>query len=89
MSYDIDFTTEGSEALAALERIEQKQVRRKFHRIAHNEFRHPREWDYRQMEGYADGRFCLSDSLRAFADIDETAGVIRIHHVGRRENLYV
>jgi len=88
MRYDIIYTADGSEALDTLEPTEQHQVQNKLDKIAYCEFRDPRDWDYRQMEGCADGRFSVGGGLRVFADIDDAAGVIRIHYVGRRENLY-
>lgn len=88
MPYDIVFTAAGSEALDQLEPTEQHRVRQKLDQIANSEFREPWEWDFCQMEGCADGRFSIGDRLRAFVDIDIGAGLIRIHYVGRRENLY-
>lgn len=88
MPYDIVFMADGSEALDRLEPTEQLRVRKKLDRIADSEFREPWEWDFCQMDGCADGRFSIGDRLRVFADIDIGAGLIRIHHVGRRENLY-
>lgn len=57
-------------------------------RIATSRFRHPTEWDFKRMPGQSDGRFRLADGLRAFVDVDEQAEVIRVHYIGRRENLY-
>jgi hypothetical protein len=39
-----------------------------------SEFRHPSEWGFEQPSGLADGRFRIGNSLRGFADIDETDG---------------
>jgi mRNA-degrading endonuclease RelE of RelBE toxin-antitoxin system len=88
MPYNIVFTTDGSDAFEALEHMEQRQVWKKLDQIAYSEFRDPREWDFCRMEGCADGRFSIGGGLRVFADIDDGASIIRIHHVGRRENLY-
>lgn len=88
MPYEIVFTADGSKALESLEHSERDRVRDKMNQIAFSEFRSPRDWDFSQMEGCAEGRFGIGDSLRVFADIDDANGVIRIHNVGRRENLY-
>lgn len=87
MPYEIVYTQDGTDAFDDLEPIEQHQVQEKLAEIADCEFRDPRDWDFCRMEGCADGRFSIG-RLRVFADIDPRAGVIRIHHVGRRENLY-
>lgn len=89
MPYEISFTNAGKDSLAALEQPDQERVRKKLQRIAHDQFRHPREWDYCQMEGCADGRFGIGSGLRAFVDIEEATSIIRVHYVGRRENLYI
>ncbi|QSX00103.1 type II toxin-antitoxin system RelE family toxin [Haloterrigena alkaliphila] len=88
MPYEIVFTADGSEAFNTLEHTEQRQVRKKLVQIAYCEYRNPRDWDYQEMDGCADGRFKVGSGLRVFADIDDRAGVIRIRSVGRRENLY-
>lgn len=88
MAHEIVFTSSGQDALAALEHTEQSRVRRKLDRIATCEIRAPWEWGFCRMEGRADGRFWIGDGLRVFADIDRDGDVIRVRHVGRRENLY-
>lgn len=88
MNYEITFTADGRDAFDRLEPTERAQVRKKLDRIAYADFRDPWEWGFCRMKGCADGRLKISDGLRVFADIYENAGVIRIHHVGRRENLY-
>jgi len=88
MTFDISFTRSGKDSLANLEHTEQVRVRRKLEEIACSQFRHPRDWDFCQMEGFAEGRFGIGDGLRAFVDIDESSSEIRVHYVGQRENLY-
>lgn len=88
MAYELRFTDRGEEALDRLESEEQNRVEAKLARITTCPYRHPTDWDFERMDGCADGRFKLTDGLRAFADIDDQRGVIRIHRIGRRENLY-
>ena len=88
MTYDIVYTADGSETFNTLEPTEQTQLQNKLDQIAGNEYRDPRDWDFQQMEGRADGRLSIGRGLRVFVDIDDTSGVIRIHFIGRRENLY-
>lgn len=88
MAPEIVFTNRGQDALDVLEHTEQSRVRKKLERIADCEFRAPWEWDFCRMEGRADGRFWIGERLRVFADIDHERDVIRVRHVGRRENLY-
>jgi mRNA-degrading endonuclease RelE of RelBE toxin-antitoxin system len=88
MNYDLKFTDCGEQALNRLEGEEQERVRQKLRRIANCQYRHPTDWDFARMDGCAEGRFGITDGLRVFADIDEQRGIIRIHHIGRRENLY-
>lgn len=87
-AYDVVFTDDGSSSLGALERTERRRVHEKLERIASNEFRVPRDWDYEQLGGCAEGRFRIGDGIRAFADIDDVDRVIQVHRVDRRENLY-
>lgn len=87
MSYEIVYTTDGNDEFDDLEPIEQHQVQEKLAEIADCGFRDPRDWDFCRMEGCADGRFSIG-RLRVFAHIDPRARVIRIYHVGRRENIY-
>lgn len=88
MPYEIVYTADGSEAFDQLEPTERQQVREKLDEIACSPFRDPWDWDFCRMEGCADGRFSIGKGIRVYADIDAGTGVIRIHHVGRRENLY-
>lgn len=88
MKYELTFTDRGKKALTRLDTENQERVKRKLNRIATCHYRHPADWDFEQMPGYCEGRFCITGNLRVFADIDEKHGIIRIHHIGRRENLY-
>jgi mRNA-degrading endonuclease RelE of RelBE toxin-antitoxin system len=88
MKYELRFTDDGQKALNSLEREEQQRIARKLNRIATCPYRDPTDWDFVRMGGRAEGRLCITDGIRVFADIDEECGVIRIHKVGRRENLY-
>jgi mRNA-degrading endonuclease RelE of RelBE toxin-antitoxin system len=88
MNYELTFTDAAEQALTLLEAGEQERVQQKLNRIANCQYRHPADWDFTQMDGCAEGRFGITDGLRVFADIDEQRGIIRIHHIGRRENLY-
>lgn len=86
--YDVVYTTQGRASLMSLEDATQDRVRRKLDRIATCEFREPMEWDYETITGPVDGRFGIGAGLRALVDIDTEADVIRVRHVGHRENLY-
>jgi mRNA-degrading endonuclease RelE of RelBE toxin-antitoxin system len=88
MAYSLVFTRDARHALDILERTERSAVTRKLNEISACEFRHPSQWDFERLPGLADGRFRIGNSLRVFADIDETDGLIRVHDVRRRENLY-
>jgi mRNA-degrading endonuclease RelE of RelBE toxin-antitoxin system len=88
MTYRVSFTDEGETALRALESDERNRVTTKLGRIATCQYRHPSDWNFSRMDGCADGRFEIGDGLRVFADIDERRHLIRIHWIGRRENLY-
>lgn len=88
MNYDITFTDDGERALTRLEAEAQERVTQKLRQIATSEYRHPTDWDFKRMAGCAEGRFAVADGIRVFADIDESTKTIRIHTVGRRENLY-
>lgn len=87
-AYEIAFTRSGRGALREFEQEERVQIRTKLAEIATCAFRQPREWDFQELPGRAEGRFRIGHDLRVFADIDEEAGVIRVHNVKRRENLY-
>jgi len=86
--YDLEFTERAERAVSALESSERESIQQKLDRIATSRFRHPTEWDFERMPGRSDGRLRLAGELRAFVDVDEQNGVIRVHYVGRRENLY-
>ena len=88
MNYELTFTDGGKRALSRLDPANKERVKQKLTRIATCHYRHPADWDFEQMSGCCEGRFRLTDEFRVFADIDEERGVIRIHHIGRRENLY-
>jgi mRNA-degrading endonuclease RelE of RelBE toxin-antitoxin system len=88
MNYDLTFTDGGERALTRLESKEQERVEQKLNRIVTCQYRHPTDWHFERMAGCSDGRFCITDGLRVFADIDDQRGIIRIHYIGRRENLY-
>jgi mRNA-degrading endonuclease RelE of RelBE toxin-antitoxin system len=88
MSYELNFTDRGEETLNRLNSEEKTQVKSKLTRIANCPYRHPTDWDFKQMEGCADGRLRITDGLRAFADIDDRHKIIWIRKIGRRENLY-
>ncbi|WP_143420577.1 type II toxin-antitoxin system RelE/ParE family toxin [Halorubrum sp. Ib24] len=88
MNYELIFTDQGEKAIDRLETENQERVKQKLNRIANSHYRHPADWDFEQMTGCCEGRFRITGNLRVFADIDEERGIIRIHHIGRRENLY-
>ena len=88
MNYKLTDTDTGERALARLETEEQERVKQKLNRVATCHYRHPADWDFEQMSGSCEGRFRIAGDLRVLADIDEERGVIRIHNIGRRENLY-
>ena len=88
-TYEVEFTTEGRKTIESLEKREQDRAQQKLTAIGSNEFRNPWDWDYKPVPaGRCDGRFRLSDKLRAHAEIDRQEYVIRVHRVERRENLY-
>jgi len=86
--YEVVYTADGEKTLSDLEQSERNYVRQKLTEIATSEFRDPWEWDYTELDSKADGRFCIGKDLRVFADIESKEMLIRIHHIGRRENLY-
>ncbi|GAB7093443.1 hypothetical protein JCM30237_05950 [Halolamina litorea] len=88
MAYDITYTGSAEEAFEGLEKIEQSYIQKKLNQIATSEFRHPAQWDFKRLEGQAEGRFRIGNGLRVFADIDDTEKTIRIYRTDRRENLY-
>jgi len=88
MAYDITFAGSAEKAFNELETDEQRYVQKKLNQIASSEFRHPAQWDFKHLDGKADGRFRIGDSLRVFADIDDNTNTIRVHQAARRENLY-
>lgn len=89
MAYQLRFTNDGVETMKNLETDERHQVVKKFIEIINCSFRHPTDWDFVEMDGCAEGRFRVGDAIRAFADVDDHNEVIRIHKIGRRENLYM
>jgi len=88
MSYQLRFTDDGERAMNNLDKDERQQVAQKFDQITSSPFRDPADWDFTRMEGCAEGRFRITNGLRAFADIDNQNEVIWIHQIRRRENLY-
>lgn len=88
MNYELTFTDRGEQALNQLEKKNQERIKQKLNRIATCHYRHPADWNFEQMPGRCEGRFSITGNLRVFADIDEKRGIIRIHYIGRRENLY-
>ena len=88
MAYDITYTGSAEKGLEELETDEQDYVQKKLNQIASSEFRHPAEWDFKRMEGQAEGRFRIGNGLRIFADINNGEKTIRVHRTARRENLY-
>lgn len=88
MAYEITYTGSAEKAFNELEDDEQRHIQKKLNQIASSEFRHPAQWDFKRLDGKADGRFRIGNSIRVFADIDDTTNTIRIHHATRRENLY-
>lgn len=87
-AYAVTFTSEGRETVEALEKVEREHVRQKLNEIGGDEFRDPWDWDFKRIPGRCDGRFKLSDGIRAYADIDRQQLVIRVHKIVRRENCY-
>lgn len=88
MAYDITYTGSAEKAFKGLEADEQSYIQKKLNQIASSEFRHPAQWDFKRLEGQAEGRFRIGNGLRVFADIDDTENTIRVHRTDRRENLY-
>jgi len=88
MAYDITFTGSAETAFNGLETREQSYIENKLNQIATSEFRHPTQWDFKRLDGQAEGRFRIGNSLRVLADINDTENIILIHHTDRRENLY-
>ena len=88
MAYNITYTGSAEKAFKRLETDEQRYIKSKLNQIASSEFRHPAQWNFKRLEGQAEGRFRIGNSLRVFADIDDTENTIRVHRTDRRENLY-
>ena len=89
MSFTINFTDDGAQAIRSLDHQTRERVHQKLQLIATCEYRHPRDWDYTKLNVQTEGRLKLSDSLRAFIDIDDQAHIIHVDFVGHRENLYI
>jgi len=82
------FTGSADEAFDGLESDERSYIQKKLDEIASSEFRHPSHWDFKLLDGQAEGRFRIGDSLRVFADINDAEDTIRVYRAARRENLY-
>jgi mRNA interferase RelE/StbE len=88
MAYDITYTGSAEQTFKRLETDEQSYIQQKLNQIASSEFRHPSQWDFKRLEGQAEGRFRIGNDLRVFADINDREKTIRVHGTERRENLY-
>ncbi len=88
MAYEITFTDSVEKTFKRMRTDERCYIQKKLNEIASSELRHPTQWDFKRLDGKADGRFRIGNGLRVFADIDDAKDTIRIHQVARRENLY-
>lgn len=89
MAYTVSYRTSADSALDQLGNSLRNRTERKLQQIANDEFRTQAQWGYTSFTGQtADGKFNFFDQVRVFADIDDEAGQIVVHHADTRENLY-
>jgi mRNA-degrading endonuclease RelE of RelBE toxin-antitoxin system len=89
MAYTLTYRDSPDDVFSELETVERQHVRQKLTAIATNEYRRPRQWDFKRISTRrAEGQFRIGNGLRAFVDIDDANQRITVYDVDHRENLY-
>lgn len=89
MAYTITYRDSPDNVFSGVETVERQHVQQKLNEIATNEFRRPRQWDFKRIPTHrAEGQLRVGNSLRVFVDIDDTNQRITVYETEHRENLH-